>query len=153
MKWENVKTDLKNTQATTKRLYDEDASANEIWNHFTSALEDSINRNIPYKTVRKKDGCLWITTYIRRLIKRRDRAYKKKKKSGDKRDTLRYKELKSKTQREIRKAYWKYIEDIVTPRAESDKDQNCMKRFWTYIKHKRFRWEYHTTAEISRSIT
>jgi hypothetical protein len=71
-KWENVKTDLKNTHATTKRLYDEDASANEIWNHFTSALEDSINRNIPYKTVRKKDGCLWITTDIRRLIKRRD---------------------------------------------------------------------------------
>jgi hypothetical protein len=96
-KWENVKTDLKNTHATAKRLYDEDASANEIWNHFTSALEDSINRNIPYKTARKKDGCPWITTDIRRLIKRRDRAYRKKKKSGDKSDTLRYKELKSKT--------------------------------------------------------
>jgi hypothetical protein len=38
------KTDLKNTHATTKRLYDEDASANEIWNHFTSALEDSISK-------------------------------------------------------------------------------------------------------------
>jgi hypothetical protein len=36
----------------------------EIWNHFTSALEDSINRNIPYKTARKKDGCPWITTDI-----------------------------------------------------------------------------------------
>ena len=32
---------------------------------------------------------------------------------------------------------WKYIEDIITPDPNDDKQPNCMKRFWTFIKHKR----------------
>ena len=48
-----------------------------------------------------------------------------------------YKELKRLVQREIRRAYWKYIEDIITPDPNDDKKPNCMKRFWTFIKHKR----------------
>ena len=136
-KWQNVKDDLHNIQSTAKTLYNNNSSVNDIWNLFVTSLEDSVNKNIPTKTARKKDGCPWITTDLRRLTRRRDRAYKKKKKSGDKRDTASYKDLKSKTQRELRKAYWKYIEDIVTPSSESDRGTDCMKRFWSYIKHKR----------------
>ena len=40
-----------------------------------------------------------------------------------------YKELKKATQLKIRKAYWQYIEDLITP--ENGRDQ---KRFWSYIK-------------------
>ncbi|CAG2222065.1 unnamed protein product [Mytilus edulis] len=39
-------------------------------------------------------------------------------------------------QRELRRAYWKHIEDIKTPDFKKDKP-NCMKRFWTFNKHKR----------------
>jgi len=52
-------------------------------------------------------------------------------------DITKYKELKHESQKQIRKAYWKYIEDIVTPSNEKEEKSNCMKRFWSYIKHKK----------------
>ncbi|VDH93683.1 Hypothetical predicted protein [Mytilus galloprovincialis] len=39
-------------------------------------------------------------------------------------------------QRELRRAYWKYIENIVTPKKENTQYSN-MKQLCTYIKHKR----------------
>jgi hypothetical protein len=40
-----------------------------------------------------------------------------------------------KTQKITRQSYWKYIENIVTPKEEEP--HSGMKKFWTYIKHKR----------------
>ncbi len=88
-----------------------------------------------------------ITPEIAKMIKRRDRLYKKKKKhqrnfeystasyqSTDKR----LRELKGEIQKQMRRAYWAYIEEIITPMDEMDEDSNekfeGMKRFWTFIK-------------------
>jgi hypothetical protein len=72
------------------------------------------------------------------LIHKRDRSYKRKKKSGNKADKNKYKKLKHETQRQLRKAYWQYVEGIVTPEVDDRAGNgNCMKQFWTYIKHKR----------------
>jgi hypothetical protein len=44
-------------------------------------------------------------------------------------------------QKEIRRAYWKYIDGIMSSETESEletgKRGNTMKQFWTFIKHKR----------------
>ena len=58
------------------------------------------------------------------------------KKSEDKKITEQFKVVKQTVQRELRRAYWKYVGDIVTPQ-ENDSQHSRMKRFWTYIKHKR----------------
>jgi len=63
---------IHNIKDTAKSLYNNKSSSNDIWNLFVTSLEDSVNR--------KQDDCPWITTDLRRLIRRRDRAYKKKKK-------------------------------------------------------------------------
>jgi hypothetical protein len=54
-------------------------------------------------------------------------------------DEAKFKELKRHRQREIRKAYWKYIDSIVSPpdNDQTNERPNCMKRFWTFIKHRR----------------
>ena len=39
-------------------------------------------------------------------------------------------------QRELRRSYWNYIENIVTPKEENNQ-YSSMKRFWTYIKHQK----------------
>ena len=41
--------------------------------------------------------------------------------------------------REIRKAYWKYIDSIVSPpdNDQTNERPNCMKRFSTFINHRR----------------
>ena len=101
-------------------------------------METSIKNNTPHKTAKNKDGCPWINKDLKRLIRKRDRFYKRKKKSGNKADKEKYQKLKQETQRQLRKGYWQYIEGIFT--SETDDcagNSNCMKFFWTYIKHKR----------------
>lgn len=39
---------------------------------------------------------------------------------------------------ETAEEYWQYVEGIVSPQADITSEHgNCMKRFWTYIKHRR----------------
>jgi hypothetical protein len=65
-------------------MYQKGNSTQELWDYFKKELEDSIDENIPQKTARIKDGNPWITRDIKRLIRKRDRLYKKnQKKSGD----------------------------------------------------------------------
>jgi len=109
-----------------------------MWTYFQTNLDNSIKNNIPHKTAKNKDGYPWINRDLKRLIRKRDRSYKRKKKSGNKADKNKYEKLKHETQRQLRKAYWQYVEGIVTPEVDDRAgNRNCMKRFWTYIKHKR----------------
>ena len=93
-------------------------SVNSMWKFFQCNLETSIKNNIPHKIAKNKDGCPWINKYLKRLIRKRDRCNKRKKKSGNKVDKEKYQKLKQETQRQLRKAYWQYIEGIVTPETD-----------------------------------
>jgi hypothetical protein len=65
-------------------LYQKGNSRQELWDYFKKELEDSIviDENIPQKTAKIKDGNPWITRDIKHLTQKRDRIYKKQKKSG-----------------------------------------------------------------------
>ena len=84
------------------------------------------------------DGLPWINQTLRKLIRRRDRLYnnKKQKKSGDNRDIQKYKDVKRNVQRDLRRAYWNYKDGIVSPK-DNGNHYSGLKRFWTYIKHKK----------------
>ena len=60
-------------------------------------------------------------------------------KSGNSDNITQFKDLKQITQKEIRRAYWKYIVHIVSTESELEPGSrgNNMKRFWTFIKRKR----------------
>jgi hypothetical protein len=97
-------------------------------------FEELIKKHVPHKTARTKDSLPWITSVLKKLIRKRDKLYKRKKKSGDKKTAKKFKEIKRIVQRELRRAYWKYIESIVTPQ-EDDNQYTGSKRFWIYIKY------------------
>lgn len=61
---------------------------------FEDGLETSTNKYIPVKTWKTKDKNSWITREIKSLMRRKDRAYKNKKKSNHPHDCARFKELK-----------------------------------------------------------
>jgi hypothetical protein len=63
-----------------EKMYQKGNSTQELWDYFKKELEDSIDENIPQKTAKIKDGNPWITRDIKRLIRKRDRLYKKQKK-------------------------------------------------------------------------
>jgi hypothetical protein len=97
-------------------------------------FEELIKKHVTHKTARTKDSLPWITSVLKKLIRKRDRLYKRKNKSGDKKTVKKFKEIKRIVQRELRRAYWKYIESIVTPQ-EDDNQYTGSKRFWIYIKY------------------
>jgi hypothetical protein len=82
-----------------------------------------------------KDSRPWINTEIRKNLRKLQRLYKQKKKTGDQNRKEKYNQLKHHTQKITRQSYWKYIENIVTSKEEEP--HSGMKKFCTYIKHKR----------------
>ena len=99
-------------------------------------------KNIHHKRSKVKDNLPWITSQIRRMIRKRDKlSFRKKQQikvgANDlNRTTKQLKALKKVIQSEIRKAYWSYVESIITPIDDQD-SQSGPPRFWTYIKHRR----------------
>ena len=101
----------------------------------TKTITKSAVKHIPQKRTKVKDSRPWINTEIRKNLRKLQRLYKQKKKTGDQNTKEKYKQLKHHTQKITRQSYWKYIENIVTPKEEEP--HSGMKTFWTYIKHKR----------------
>ena len=112
------------------------ATTNELWLHFRDGLTDGITKLIPHKLARPNDSFPWISNDIRRLMRKRDKLFTKKKKTGSKNTDQKFRELKHKIQKEVRSAYWGYVEDLINPMGE-EKPYEGMKRFWTFIKHRR----------------
>ena len=134
--WDTMRLELETTHKKIKDLAALGHDAEELWTVFKTDLNKSIESHVPHKTAREKSNLPWISPEIRRLIHRRDRLYKKKKKSADPQITAKLKDIKRQVQRELRRAYWKYVESIVTP-TDDETPTSSMKKFWTYIKHQR----------------
>ena len=137
-KWATLKADVNHIYDKIRLMNDAGKSVTSMWSFFRDGLEKSVNSNVPHKTARSKNGLPWVSQDLRRLIKKRDRAYRRMKKSAHASDTTKFKELKRTVQRGLRRAYWRHIESIVSPSDDGPSGiANCKKRFWSYIKHKR----------------
>jgi hypothetical protein len=68
---------------------------NGMWGTFKSKFEELIKKHVLHNTARTKDTLSWITSDVKKLIRKRDRLYKRrKKKSGDKKTADKFKEIK-----------------------------------------------------------
>ena len=98
-------------------------------------LKSIIKNRIPVKIVKDRKGLPWINASLKRLMKRRDKARKKWLKSKSKQHSChdkdlheRYKDLKRQTQSAMRRAYWTYLEEIITesdPETDNPPNQVC----------------------------
>ena len=60
------------------------------------------------------------------------------KKSGNKHQRDKYKPIKHQVQKQLRQAYWEYIEDILTPCNDNTSNSfKNMKKFWSFNKSKK----------------
>ena len=101
-----------------------------------------IDRHIPHKFSKPKDSLPWFTPKIKKMIKKRDRLPIKLKGFAralgvvePSKITKRIKWLKKDILREMRQAYWSYVESIITAIGKESKKTPGLKRFWTFIKH------------------
>ena len=130
--WDNIKSDLDTTLQSLKQDHDKDI--NSLWNIFKVNLLTSIEKNVPTKMITYKHRLPWVTNSLRKLINRKNKAYSNRKKNPNK-----YKELKRAVQKELRSAYWNYIERIITDIPIDEPDQHITskakpKNLFSYIK-------------------
>jgi hypothetical protein len=130
--------------ANTQELQDEvrtnmeDFSSNEfptiddMWTSFKNILLNAMEKSVPSKLSRSKPTHPWITTEVRRIINKKNKAGNKARKTKSQRDKDRYRKLKSLTQRTTREAYNDYVTNIISP-----EQTNNPKRFWSFIKSKK----------------
>ena len=104
----------------------------EMWTELKDHIHNTVNKHVPQTTVKHHHGYPWITSELRRLIRKRDRTYNKMKKSGKAELRKHYKNLKHIVQKETRKAYWDYISNIIAPDEKSDN-----KKFFSFLKSMR----------------
>ena len=132
-RWDSLKSDISSLHGVIKDMSLSGSPANDLWVKFSTALNSSIESHIPHKLARSKHSSPWITHEIKVLIRKRDRLFKKKKKSAHPGDIKQFKETKYLVQKKLRQAYWNYIEG-----NDSQSTTNkTSKRFWTYIKHRK----------------
>ena len=108
----------------------------ELWNIFKTTLQDAVKEHIPHKTTRAKISQPWVTAEIRKLIHKRDRVYKRMKKTGSEKLKAQAKNLRRIVQRQLRQSYCRYMNNIFTEEKEISKTTKN-KRFWSYIKRQR----------------
>ena len=82
--WENIKKGMAST--LEKMRYFDEYNAG-MWEYFKNQLEELVKSHIPHKMAKRRDSSSWIIPEIKKLIRKRDRLYKRTKKSGDKKST------------------------------------------------------------------
>ena len=98
-------TELQSEPATT------DSQA--MWDKFTSRLQQGIDKHIPTRSSGTKDGFPWINQEIRRLMRKRDKLYRRWSRSGRPHNQKKFLDQKHIVRRIIDRAYEKYLKDIL----------------------------------------
>ena len=102
-------------------------------------LTNCLDKFIPIKLCKPKDGHPWVNNHIKRLMRKRDKLYVKLK-SNRTSNIIKNKFtiLKHKIQKEIRAAYNDYLQSIITDQPpNSEEPGRPNKRFWTLIKQQK----------------
>ena len=82
----------------------------------------------------KKLKKLWINRNVKSQMRRRDKLFRRVKKTENDSDIRKYKDCKNAVQKSERQAYWAYINGIIGAEDPEVDRPPKQKRFWTYIK-------------------
>ena len=88
-------------------------SVQENLNLITSFIQDSADKHIPSKTSRTVSSVPWITSEIRRKIRRRNKTHAKAKKAGSKKLRSKFETLRREIKDDVRKQHDLYVNNLV----------------------------------------
>ena len=126
---------IKDTLATFRDQFMETnfQTVEQMWQSFKSAVDSAKDKYVPVRKTASRFTHPWIDTKLRRLAKRKIRAYKKAQRTGSPADWTRYRNLKTSTQRKIRTSHRNYMKAGMVTSDQKDKP----KHFWSYVKAKK----------------
>ena len=96
----------------------------------TSFIQDTVDKHIPSKTSWSVSSIPWITTEIRRKIRRKN-AYAKAKKTGSSKLRSKFETLRREIKADIRKQHDLYVNNLVGDVKTNPRD------FYRYIKRQK----------------
>ena len=128
--WERIKNDLTLLLTDITNDYENGKNVEILWTKFKNALKETIDKNIPSGTAKKRTRLPWIGNPLLKELKKKKRLYRKAKQS---KNWIRYKAQQKLCKRELRKAEWKYINSTI----EDGLRENNTKPFWNFIKARR----------------
>ena len=113
------------------------STSEQLWKEFKDNILKSIEENIPQKTITNKKKLPWVDNKLKLKINKTKRLYGKRKNSPE--QMQKYKKTKKSLQQDMRKAYWKYIENMIFDLPVQEPEDNTRKKkqpknLFTYIK-------------------
>ena len=125
----SLKKDVANFTEELLHTDPDTTSVQETWDRMHAALIKTLKDNVPTTTCSTKAHVPWMNTVIKRLSQRKNRAWKKAKRSRKEKDWQRFKSLQKKARKACRKAHNKYVTDMIAEDGDT-------KKMWKYIKSK-----------------
>ena len=108
--WTNIENDLELLLDDITNDYEKGKNVEDLWSKFKTVLNDTIARNIPTGTAKKRTRLPWIDNSLLRQLKKKKRLYRKAKQT---KNWIRYKAQQKLCKRELRKAEWKFINSAI----------------------------------------
>ncbi|CAC5388160.1 unnamed protein product [Mytilus coruscus] len=115
----------------------EENTIEENWTYFKKIILQATKELIPQKTIGSKQHLLWISTHIKRLIRRRERRYIAAKKHNTKKNWNKYKQMRDLVKKTMNKAHDNYVRQILNQEDEENTKPSLGKKFWKYLKSRK----------------
>ena len=111
---------LFNSFFTTK--FKNENNVDTLWTYIKEFLLDIMENNVPTKLSSSKTHQPWITTYTKRLLRKKQRWFTKAKNSNSEKVKAKYKEIKKVCQKACRRAHDEYVQDLIGEDKDNKKN-------------------------------
>ena len=97
-----------------------------LWTEFKTKLLDTMDKHIPSKMVNKSNKAPWINSKVKRLHRRKQRAYNTARKTGEEKDWDTFRQQRKDTHKATRFCYRRYVREFCL---------ESRKQFWSFVKN------------------
>ena len=108
-------------------------SVENLWSFFKNTLHKLRDDFVPCKLAKSNSNLPWVNVSVRREIRKKERLFKRAKRSGNHIDFASFKTQRKKVKHVIKKAHDDYVDSYIL----NDFGKKP-KKFWKYIKAKRY---------------
>ena len=121
---DGLKKELQNWSTEFIKDTSNQTSVNSMFDQFQKAIESAMEKFIPSKMVTKRNKCPWLTKRVKRLHKRKQRAYNSHKRIQSDESYEKFKKIRQETTKETRRVYRKHVRSVCS---------ESLKKFYTPI--------------------
>ena len=94
-------------------------SIDELWCFFKNSISKLTEDFVPFKYAKNNSGLPWITKSVRREIRKKERLFKKAKRSGNQNDATKFKTQRKKVKQIMKVVHDDYVNNCILKEQKS----------------------------------